>query len=398
MGRAAGVVVLAAGLLALGQGFAPAGWLGPSPAQKSAFGIPLANPEVVDQHLSFAYNLNTELVSTTVTGGASTPTVVPPFATVLGGVGGTALIQSRHYTEYVPGQGLAFRFTSIHPTCASPIVTEVGAGDGTDGIGFGCCASCGSGGAASFAAWLRSNGTTTYYPTSQWTGFVPDHTRLNVYQVAIQWLGGGQLAWSVENPGSGEFELVYLNKFANTGTVTSFRNPSLPLRIYSSGNGTVKVPSISAIRQGLDNSYHPPWSVLATKSVNSGSTVPILTLKNSTTHAGIANRAPIEVDSVSVFVNGAQDTDIQGYKNSVVDGGSFGDVDATNSVAQTDTTGGQRFGGRAIFSFTVPGNEGQAKYEIPDLQLAPGDTLTVTGQSSSATPSIKVGLNWSEKL
>ena len=69
MNRIAYVFLGLVSVFLVGQALPPvSSWSGPSSSQLSAFGIPLSVTETSDQHLTFAYNLNTEMVTTAVTG------------------------------------------------------------------------------------------------------------------------------------------------------------------------------------------------------------------------------------------------------------------------------------------------------------------------------------------
>ena len=74
------------------------------------------------------------------------------------------------------------------------------------------------------------------------------------------------------------------------------------------------------------------------------------------------------------------------------------DIDTTNSVIEYDTNATTVTGGTVLFSFGLGNATGiNQKFEILDLQIEPGDTLTAAVRiPSGGTTRVSVGLNWFE--
>ena len=106
--------------------------------QKTAFGELLTahiDPQI---QLTFQYNLNPKLVSTTVVD-TGTATVADALLSVSTGAGatGSAILQSHRILRYGAGQGGLVRFTAIFDTPVADSTQIIGIGDDLDGFFIG---------------------------------------------------------------------------------------------------------------------------------------------------------------------------------------------------------------------------------------------------------------------
>jgi hypothetical protein len=64
-----------------------------------------------------------------------------------------------------------------------------------------------------------------------------DHTKLNVYQIAMRWLGAGVISYAIEDQASGTIVYVHREHYVNQHTTTHTANPSFKIQ-YNAYNTT----------------------------------------------------------------------------------------------------------------------------------------------------------------
>lgn len=69
------------------------------------------------------------------------------------------------------------------------------------------------------------------------SGMLLDHTKLNVYQIAMRWLGAGVISYAIEDQASGSIVYVHREHYVNQHTTTHTANPSFKIQ-YNAVNTT----------------------------------------------------------------------------------------------------------------------------------------------------------------
>ena len=142
-----------------------------------------------------------------------------------------------------------------------------------------------------------------------------DPTKLNVYQIGVQYLGAGTITFEVETSNTGnnaEWVAVHQLRLPNTLTQTSFSNPSFPFTAsaYSTGsttNLTVKVGSYAGFIEGDKRLNGNRFSYFnSSTSANSTDYRALFTVKNSIVHADKANQSVINILSINAAVKHTQ--------------------------------------------------------------------------------------------
>jgi len=282
-------------------------------------------------------------------------------------------------------------------------------GDANDGLFFGY-------NGATFGVLRRAAGVDSWTARTAWSKRGSsgenewidnvDPTKLNVYQITFQWLGGGALRYYVENPGTGEFEGVHMIRYANKYTDTSMDNPTLPIMAYVANDATndtnivLKTPSAGGGCEGKVENPPPPHPFALSRTLTAsdtsvGSETAILTLSNQATWQSKTNRIRAQVRALSVAVEGAQPATVRLTKDTTLGGTpSYSDYSANTSPIQYDTAGTTLTGGDVVFSTALAKVDSQ----IVDLDkwgifIAPGETLTLSVESGANTdPTATV--NW----
>jgi len=396
----------------------------------SAFGEVSTAENTPVAQVDFLYGINTNIVSLSTTGSGVTGTVSSAILTVGSGAAtsSSSQCQSLRYLKYRPGQGAMGRFTAIFG--APAVGNSQYAGLFTPGMsnGFGVGYT-----GTSFGFVRISGGTETWYPQSTWNIDVcngadgatnPSGINLNpqvgnVYQIAYQFLGFGNIFLSIENPATGQFDKVNNLMYANANTATSVLQPCLNM-IWRSANSTnntnitVKGASAGLFTAGPIVQLGPRYCFNNNRTTVTTQEL-AFTVQNCTSFNGVINRAQLVIQNISFAVSGSSNANtvigtLIVVKNGTLTGSpSYTPINGTtsnngatitngNSIASTDTSATAVTGGTTIYNGVIAQNSTIA-YDVSNLGLYmnPGDFLTFA-ISSTTTCTAGVGIVWNEDL
>lgn len=126
------------------------------------------------------------------------------------------------------------------------------------------------------------------------SGMTLDHTKLNVYQISLRWLGAGVISYAVEDQSSGAIVYVHREHYTNQNTRPHTDNPSFKIT-YVANNTTnntnleVYGASIYGAIEGTIHLNELTRSWTASKgSLTQNNVHHIMTIKNSVVTNGIA--------------------------------------------------------------------------------------------------------------
>lgn len=377
----------------------------------SAFGMLLAQEEnpVPNAQIAFPYNINDVYVTTaTANGGTVTQANSHAVLQTSANVAGSAQLESRAAARYSPGAGQVVRFTAIFTAGVAGSQQEIGIGDTTDGLFFGYQG-------ATFGIFRRQNGTDFFTPRTAWnvdkldgsgpSGMTITPTVGNVYAIRYQWLGYGAIRFYVEEPLSGQPQLVHVIQYANANVLPTIFNPSLPLhaRAVNSGNNTnltLRTASMGVYTEGPFNSYGGRFSSGNRKTAIVAATN-ILTIRNDVTvFGGAPNRARLHIDALSLAITGNADAQVRMVRNAALGGvPAFAQLDAARSIVSVDVAGTTVTGGVEVFRIPSNGNF-QQTVDISNLEirLSPGETMTFAASSFGAGVAPNIAPAWHEEV
>lgn len=355
----------------------------------------------------FAYGINTDQFNITTSGTFTSAYGTDSMAIIsCSGTNTSAVVESKGYSKYRPGQGSLARFTGLFTTGVANNTQRVGLFDESDGFGFGY-------NGTDFGLFNIRNGTTTWTPQSAWnidvmdgsgsssnpSNQLLDPTKGNVFQVNYQYLGFGAIKYFVEEATTGRFEPVHTIQYANANTVPSLGIPSLPLRfdvINTSNSSEVifKTGSVAAFTEGKNIVLGPFNSISNTKSVTTETN--ILTIKGKDTFNGKTNRISVQLQELSIGCDGNATSTIRVTKDATLGGSpSYTSISDQSSV-EYDTAGTTVSGGVVISQQAVAKNQNSTvNLQEFNLFLLPGETLTFSSEST-ATNATTIAVSWRE--
>ena len=230
-------------------------------------------------------------------------------------------------------------------------------------------------------------------------------TNGNVFEIRYQWLGFGAIEFYVENPATGKFVLVHRIEYANANTAPSLDNPTLPMcmAVSNAANTSdiiLQAASMMGAIEGKDLEEGILNNITAEDTGTGTSETPIFSIHNHTIYQGKINRVRIELTVFSASIDSTtanKPSTIRVRLNPTLTGAVFSAVDADTSVVRTDTSATAVSGGNIIFSQII--TEGASP--IIDFtkiieKLNPGDTVTVSLESSSGNVDSVISMNWLE--
>lgn len=235
-----------------------------------------------------------------------------------------------------------------------------------------------------------------------------DPTKGNVYRVQFQWLGYGMLYFGIEDPQVGPFFDIHQIEYSNVNTVPSLGNPSMPLYAYVSNNSTTEnitlyTSSMAAFVQGIQKNSSMLYSAshyLEVKKYNEES--PLLSIRVKNSIHSTTNKVRVLIDSLTFGNNADSTATFKLYKNAYLSGEPiFSDKDTNDSFVQVAKHSSKEKiidgTGNHIFTSIVGKENGTIK-ECPksNIELFPGDLITITGNTSDKDAVLETGLTWIE--
>jgi hypothetical protein len=231
-------------------------------------------------------------------------------------------------------------------------------------------------------------------------------TNGNVFQIRYQWLGFGAIEFSIENPSTGRFVLVHRIEYANSATIPSIDNPTLPLCVFAGNTSNtsdivVETSSLAGFVEGKDVDLGFLNSA-ENGITNLGATeLPILSIRNKRVFQSKLNRARIAPLFVALATLSTKPVIFRVRVDTTLTGSpSFSDVAASTSMVATDTSASGVSGGNVILT-TVLGKESAEIIDLTSLRarLLPGELITITAQAASGTnQEVNVSITWDELL
>jgi hypothetical protein len=245
--------------------------------------------------------------------------------------------------------------------------------------------------------------TETFIPQGDWnvdrmngsgsSRFDLDPTKGNVYGIGYQYLGFGNPVFSIENPETGLLIPCHMIHRAGAGTSTVIKNPTTTVMWKVKGGGTsasLSGASAGLFSEGLVIRNIGASFASASSKSNIGAEVPLLTIRPNRLFKG--ERCYGEMSPFNISIGSDTESSstgkllkVQIYKNLTLGGPTnFQWVDEQKSIAAIDvgsTSISSNGRSQLLKSIIVASNDSIVlKIEDENFFIAPGETLTITGQ------------------
>jgi hypothetical protein len=230
-------------------------------------------------------------------------------------------------------------------------------------------------------------------------------TNGNVFEIRYQWLGFGAIEFYIENPSTGRFVLVHRVEYANANTIPSLDNPTLPMCMAVSNTSNtsdivLQSASMMGAIEGKDLEEGIVNNITAEDTGTGTDETPMFSIHNHTIYQSKVNRVRVELTTFTASIDSTtanKPSTIRVRLNATLTGASFSAVDASTSVVRIDTSATAVSGGNLLFAQII--TEGAAP--VIDFtkiveKLNPGDTVTISLESSSGNVDSVISMNWLE--
>jgi hypothetical protein len=239
-----------------------------------------------------------------------------------------------------------------------------------------------------------------------------DPTKLNVFGIDFRWLGAGRVRFFMEDPSTGRLVLVHTQKWASTSLVPHVTRPSLRL-VYRSGttnpaitpgqNVVITGASVFAGVQGVINqtgSSQGAYNVDST--TRSKDTVyHLMSVQNPFVRNAGVNKASLAMQTLTVAAQGNDPSVIYIVKDAV----GLSDTLVFQSIPNTTVAMFAQYSTSSVTenllldrlcNVQTLGINGTATFDLNayNLNLAPGETVSVFISSSNAINRTAIGLTW----
>lgn len=246
---------------------------------------------------------------------------------------------------------------------------------------------------------------------NRWTGESLDWTKLNVFQIRWQWLGGGDMFFYVEDKSTGKFRLVHVIEQAGTLTTPSVRNPTFKIGWVAASLGSTTPLTVTGASayigvEGKLMQRRNPRGLSSTKSGVGATPAAILSLRNRETFGGTINFREIYPLRLAVGSDGAGSAPVTVYVHTsatlpgsggAADEPAWTATDASTSCSDYDTAA-ETVSGGTLVAVAALARSGQQVIDLSDIGMYLGskDTLTVSASTTSGTVTVTASLTWYE--
>lgn len=346
-------------------------------------------------------------------------------SSVLLNTGGTAsgarlYRQTKAYMRYQPGKSMMIFETFVFAPAQTNLRQRSGYFDTNNGYYL---EQTGSAINLVERSFITGSVVNTIIPQASWnidtlngsgpSGVTLDLTKAQIFVIDLQWLGVGRVRLGFNMNGF----VYYVHQFIHANQVSSayITSACLPCRaeienigITSTSASLTQICATVGSEAGISNELGLQFSAntgVTSISVGTGSIVPILSIRASTTGPNsVVNRGQILPKEYTTFVSSAGSIFYQLLLNPTLTGASFSAVNSTYSLAQADVSATALSGGVVLDSGYATGStklpitaELLRKQALVYAQLnSTQDILTLAAQSLSGTQTCYGAITWQE--
>lgn len=251
--------------------------------------------------------------------------------------------------------------------------------------------------------------TETFIPKTEWnvdkldglggSATTLDATRINIWQIGIQYLGGGVITLqclTVGSTGGIDWTLCHVIRNPNTLTRSNFGNPVFPFSISaeSTGSTTNLTPgnvSYCGMIEGqrfLQGNRFSYFNTITT--VTAAAFQALFTIRNDLVFNNRASQVVVNILSIAAALKHTQPTSVFLFKNATLGGTPNFTAYSTTSATDWDTaatTASISNNDQIVWSAQLA-ETGNVIFSFTDsVILLPGETLTLAARASTGTPS-----------
>ncbi len=234
-----------------------------------------------------------------------------------------------------------------------------------------------------------------------------DPSLANVYEIKFQYLGYGNVLFSIEGSTSTKFIPVHLIKNAGNTNHPTIRNPNFFLSWSAKNTGSVASPPLvygasgAGFIAGVKKYLGARFSYALIKDVSSTALIPAFTIKASHIYNGNPNVTSIKLDRLSLGSDVVKPVELLVFAGANLNTANFVNYNSSLSRAVIDTTATSVdiTNARQIFATSL-GRSTQVNLDLRleefDIQAGEEITFCINSHQTSANQFVSISLSWSE--
>lgn len=246
------------------------------------------------------------------------------------------------------------------------------------------------------------------------SGMLLDHTKLNVYQIGLRWLGAGVISYAMEDQASGALVYVHREHYVNQHTTPHTLNPSFKItyaavNLANAGNVSVMGASMYGAIEGTIFLNELTRSKTATKTTLAKDLVHhVMTIKNAVVTNGLAganngnyiiNAKEAVVKSLSFGIQGQDPAEVFLFFEpaSLSVPHLYNNIPSCNEIFSTVTGTFNLAVDTPIYSGIV-GINGTINVDLSSYRITipPGSQVSIAVISTNSLSRVDAALVWSE--
>ena len=245
-------------------------------------------------------------------------------------------------------------------------------------------------------------------PQASWnrdTASFLDPTKGNVYTIRMQYLGFGNIEFSVEDPTTGHPILVHVLEYANANTRPSVSNPTFRIGWLAQNTGNtsdivVRGGSGAGFIEGLSILDNAPRGLDNTAAAIGSTQTNIITIRNRAHFGDHLNRAVIRPLVLSLGTDSSKGAIFTLTADATLDtDAEFSYIDKDTSLAEFTKDESPVTGGRVLASFFVSASGAVPSLGEIETEIVPNSSLTLSVATVGAGTALMVGsATWQEDL
>lgn len=231
-----------------------------------------------------------------------------------------------------------------------------------------------------------------------------DPTKLNIFQIQYQYLGGGGIELFIEDPNTSRLSLVHVIEYANNNTTPSLSIPSMAMSLSafaaSAGNDvTIKTSSQGGFTQGPRNQIGPKYAALNTVTSVTTTLTPIISIKGRGVYSGKSNFTEALLRDITFAADGAKPVELFLVLDATLNNTANFQAVNSDSAYLIDTSATTITGGTNIIPLVAARLGADIKdMKGEDVFINRYRTLTLAARATSTTSDVTGGLAWVEDL
>lgn len=240
------------------------------------------------------------------------------------------------------------------------------------------------------------------------SNYTLDPSKMNVYKIQMQWLGAGNIRYFVEDPTTGNLNLVHQIKYPNSSEEVSITNPDMYIKGSVKSLGSTASLSAAMASAAIETDVAPDgirkgFSNNVT-NITLNTEVPVFSIRNNRVNDnGFSSYGQVLPKLLTCASDSTKPVVIRLRTGAGLGDNTTADypdwtVRGVNSIVDTDIGAQTLTGGEELLT-VVLGKNDSTSIDLANMWvLNKGQIFTVTAETTNSTNDITCSLVWEEEI